>query len=109
MHEFVASTKKFKANGITTLDIAKRLLDYGFHSPTIYFPLIVEDALMIEPTDTETRETLDEFADALIKILEEAKTNPEILKKAPHNTPVSRLDEVQAARKPNLRWQKKIS
>lgn len=109
MHEFVASTRKLKANGITTLDIAKRLLDYGFHSPTIYFPLIVEDALMIEPTDTETRETLDEFADALIKILKEAKTNPEILKKAPHNTPVSRLDEVQAARKPDLRWRKELS
>lgn len=106
MHEFVASTKKLKANGIATLDIAKRLLDYGFHSPTIYFPLIVEDALMIEPTDTETRETLDEFAETLIKILEEAGSNPEILKNAPHNTPVSRLDEVQAARNPDLRWQK---
>jgi glycine dehydrogenase subunit 2 len=106
MHEFVASTRKLKANGITTLDIAKRLLDYGFHSPTIYFPLIVEDALMIEPTETETRETLDEFAETLIKILEEARTNPEILKNAPHNTPVSRLDEVQAARKPDLRWKK---
>jgi glycine dehydrogenase subunit 2 len=106
MHEFVASTRKLKANGITTLDIAKRLLDYGFHSPTIYFPLIVADALMIEPTDTETKETLDEFAESLIKILEEAKTNPEILKNAPHNTPVSRLDEVQAARKPDLRWKK---
>ena len=91
------------------MDIAKRLLDYGFHSPTIYFPLIVTDALMIEPTDTETRETLDEFVEALIKILEEAKTNPEILKNAPHNTPVSRLDEVQAARKPDLRWQKDFS
>jgi glycine dehydrogenase subunit 2 len=98
-----------KTNGITTLDIAKRLLDYGFHSPTIYFPLIVTDALMIEPTDTETRETLDEFVEALIKILEEAKTNPEILKNAPHNTPVSRLDEVQAARKPDLRWKKDLS
>jgi glycine dehydrogenase subunit 2 len=106
MHEFVASTSKLKANGITTLDIAKRLLDYGFHSPTIYFPLIVEDALMIEPTDTETKETLDEFAEALIKIFEEAGTNPEILRNAPHNTPVSRLDEVQAARKPDLRWKK---
>ncbi|MFQ5686669.1 MAG: aminomethyl-transferring glycine dehydrogenase subunit GcvPB [Candidatus Scalindua sp.] len=106
MHEFVASTKKLKTNGISTLDIAKRLLDYGFHSPTIYFPLIVADALMIEPTDSETRETLDEFAEAFIKILEEARTNPEILKGAPHNTPVSRLDEVQAARKPDLRWKK---
>lgn len=106
MHEFVASTKKFEESGITTLDIAKRLLDYGFHAPTIYFPLIVEDALMIEPTETETRETLDEFAEAVIKILEEARKSPELLKNAPHMTPVSRLDEVQAARKPNLRWQK---
>jgi glycine dehydrogenase subunit 2 len=109
MHEFVASTRKLKAYGITTLDIAKRLLDYGFHSPTIYFPLIVEDALMIEPTETETRETLDEFAETLIKILEEARSHPEILKNAPHDTPVSRLDEVQAARNPDLRWRKELS
>ena len=106
MHEFVASTKKLKAKGISTLDVAKRLLDYGFHAPTIYFPLIVADALMIEPTETETRETLDEFAAAMIKILEEAEKSPELLKNAPHTTPVSRLDEVKAARKPNLRWQK---
>jgi glycine dehydrogenase subunit 2 len=106
MHEFVASTKKLKAKGIATLDVAKRLLDYGFHAPTIYFPLIVADALMIEPTETETRETLDEFAAAMIKILEEAEKSPELLKNAPHTTPVSRLDEVKAARKPNLRWQK---
>ncbi|MHC4184096.1 MAG: PLP-dependent aminotransferase family protein, partial [Planctomycetota bacterium] len=106
MHEFVVSTKKLEASGITTLDIAKRLLDYGFHAPTIYFPLIVADALMIEPTETETRETLDEFAAAMIKILEEAEKTPELLKNAPHTTPVSRLDEVQAARKPNLRWRK---
>ncbi len=106
MHEFVVSTKKLEASGITTLDIAKRLLDYGFHAPTIYFPLIVADALMIEPTETETRETLDEFAAAMIKILQEAEKTPELLKSAPHTTPVSRLDEVQAARKPNLRWRK---
>jgi len=106
MHEFVASTNKLEASGITTLDVAKRLLDYGFHAPTIYFPLIVADALMIEPTETETRETLDEFAAAMIKILEEAEKTPELLKNAPHTTPVSRLDEVQAARKPNLRWRK---
>jgi glycine dehydrogenase subunit 2 len=106
MHEFVASTKKLKEKGISTMDVAKRLLDYGFHAPTIYFPLIVADALMIEPTETETRETLDEFAAAMIKILEEAEKSPELLKNAPHTTPVSRLDEVKAARKPNLRWQK---
>ncbi len=106
MHEFVASTKKIKAKGISTLDVAKRLLDYGFHAPTIYFPLIVEDALMIEPTETETKETLDEFAAVMIKILEEAEESQELLRNAPHTTPVSRLDEVQAARKPNLRWQK---
>jgi glycine dehydrogenase subunit 2 len=106
MHEFVASTRKLRKSGITTLDIAKRLLDYGFHAPTIYFPLIVEDALMIEPTETETRETLDEFAEVMIMILEEAEKSPELLKNAPHTTPVSRLDEVQAARKPNLRWQR---
>lgn len=109
MHEFVASAVKFRAYGIKTLDIAKRLLDYGFHAPTIYFPLIVEEALMIEPTETETKDTLDEFAGVLIKVLEEAEKNPELLKNAPHTTPVSRLDEVQAARKPNLRWRKDFS
>lgn len=107
MHEFVATTKKLKSRGISTLDVAKRLLDYGFHAPTIYFPLIVEDALMIEPTETETKETLDEFAEAMCKIIEEAEKDPALLQNAPHTTPVSRLDEVQAARKPNLKWQKK--
>ena len=105
MHEFVASTKKLKEKGITTMDVAKRLLDYGFHAPTTYFPLIIEDALMIEPTETETKEILDEFAEAVNKILQEVETNPELIKNAPHTTPVSRLDEAQAARKPNLRWQ----
>ncbi len=109
MHEFVASAKKLKAYNVRALDIAKRLLDYGFHAPTIYFPLIVEEALMIEPTETETKETLDEFIEAIIKIIEEAEKNPELLKNAPHTTPVSRLDEVQAARKPNLRWRKGFS
>ncbi len=106
MHEFVATTKKLNLSGVTTLDIAKRLLDFGFHAPTIYFPLIVEDALMIEPTETETKETLDGFTEAIVNILEEVEKNPELLKTAPHMAPVSRIDEVQAARKLNLRWQK---
>ncbi|MDR2393816.1 MAG: aminomethyl-transferring glycine dehydrogenase subunit GcvPB [Treponema sp.] len=101
MHEFVASPHL--GNGITTLDIAKRLIDYGFHPPTIYFPLIVKEALMVEPTETESKETLDAFAAALITIAQEAKTQPELLKTAPHTTPVGRLDEVAAARKPVLR------
>ncbi len=100
MHEFVAAGSV--AEGVHTLDIAKRLIDYGFHPPTIYFPLIVPEALMIEPTETESRETLDAFADALLKIAEEARTDPEILRSAPHSTPVGRLDEVAAARCPIL-------
>ena len=90
------------AEGIHTLDIAKRLIDYGYHPPTIYFPLIVPEALMIEPTETESKETLDAFVDAMLKIAEEARTNPELLHDAPHNTPVGRLDEVAAARNPVL-------
>jgi glycine dehydrogenase subunit 2 len=88
------------APDVHTLDIAKRLMDYGFHPPTIYFPLIVPEALMIEPTETESKQTLDAFAAALIQIAQEAKANPELLHSAPHVTPVSRLDEVQAARQP---------
>ena len=104
MHEFVLSGRRQKKLGVTTLDIAKRLLDYGFYAPTIYFPLIVEEAIMIEPTETEGKETLDAFADAMIRIAEEAENTPELVKEAPHNTPVGRLDEVKAARKPDLRW-----
>ncbi len=104
MHEFVLSGRKQKKLGVSTLDIAKRLLDYGFYAPTIYFPLIVEEAIMIEPTETESKETLDAFVDAMIKIAEEAQNTPELVRKAPHNTPVGRLDEVKAARKPDLRW-----
>ena len=100
MHEFVAMGNFVE--GVHTLDIAKRLIDYGFHPPTIYFPLIVPEALMIEPTETETRETLDAFADVLVKIAEEARTEPELLHSAPHVTPVGRLDEVAAARCPIL-------
>ncbi|MEO0231791.1 MAG: aminomethyl-transferring glycine dehydrogenase subunit GcvPB, partial [candidate division WOR-3 bacterium] len=92
--------------GVKTLDIAKRLLDYGFHAPTIYFPLIVPEALMIEPTESESKETLDAFAEALRKIVKEAEENPEIVKNAPHKTCVRRLDETLANRNPVLRWKK---
>jgi len=98
MHEFVAQGKLPSAPGVHALDIAKRLIDYGFHPPTNYFPLIVPEALMIEPTETESLETLDGFADALVKIAEEAAANPEVLHDAPHTAPVRRLDEVRAAR-----------
>lgn len=103
MHEFVLSGKNL-SNGVTTLDVAKRLLDYGVHAPTIYFPLIVKEALMIEPTETETLENLDYFIDTMIKIVKEAEENPEVLKNAPHNTPIKRLNEVKAARKPVVRY-----
>ncbi len=106
MHECVFTGKDMKELGVKTLDIAKRLLDYGFYAPTIYFPLIVEDAIMIEPTETESKETLDAFVDAMVKIAEEAKANPDLLTKAPHTTPVRRLDEVLAARELNLRWKR---
>lgn len=103
-HEFILNGIK-GAKEVSTLDIAKRMIDYGFHPPTIYFPLIVENAMMFEPTETESKETLDDFITALNKIAKEAKTNPELLKNAPHNTPVRRLDEVKAARTPVLRWE----
>ena len=104
MHEVVFSGNKQKAKGVATLDIAKRLLDYGFHPPTIYFPQVVEEAIMIEPTETESKETLDAFIKAMIKIAGEVDKEPELLHNAPHSTPVRRLDEVNAARKPDLRW-----
>ena len=103
-HEFVLSDKGMP-NNITTTDIAKRLLDYGFHAPTIYFPLIVHGAIMIEPTETESKQTLDKFAEVMIKIKKEAQENPELLKNAPSTTPVKRLDAVLAARKPVLKWE----
>lgn len=105
MHEFVLSGKKQKELGVRTLDIAKRLLDYGYHPPTIYFPLIVEEALMIEPTETESKETLDQFIDAMINIAKEAEENPDVVLEAPHNTIVKRMDETTAARKPILSYQ----
>jgi glycine dehydrogenase subunit 2 len=84
--------------------MAKRMLDYGFHAPTIYFPLIVEEAIMIEPTETESKQTLDEFVEAMRAIDREAAEQPDLVHEAPHATPVRRLDEVRAARQPNLRW-----
>jgi glycine dehydrogenase subunit 2 len=104
-HEFVLSGKKFRAHEVRTLDIAKRLLDFGVHAPTIYFPLIVPEALMIEPTETESRESLNAFVDALAHIAREAESDPLSLKTAPHNTPVARVDEVKAAQDLKLRWQ----
>jgi glycine dehydrogenase subunit 2 len=104
MHEVIFSGKRQKARGVSTMDMAKRLLDYGYHPPTVYFPLIVEEAMMIEPTETESRETLDGFIATMKKIAEEAESNPDLLHSAPHCTPVRRLDEVAAARKPELRW-----
>lgn len=104
MHEFVISAQKQKEAGVSALDIAKRLLDYGIHPPTIYFPLIVKEALMIEPTETESKETLDEFIEIMINIAKEAETNPDAVKNAPYNTPIKRLDEVKAARNLILRY-----
>ncbi len=104
MHEVVFSGRRQKVKGIRTLDIAKRLLDYGFHPPTIYFPLVVDEAIMIEPTETESKETLDAFIDAMKAIAREADETPEILLTAPHNAPSRRLDEATAARHPDLRW-----
>jgi glycine dehydrogenase subunit 2 len=104
-HEFIATAEKQKEeSGITATDIAKRLLDFGMYAPTVYFPLIVHEAMMIEPTETETRETLDYFVSTMRQIAEEARTNPELVKTAPHTTPIGRLDQALAARKPNLRW-----
>ncbi|MDT8863042.1 aminomethyl-transferring glycine dehydrogenase subunit GcvPB [Alkalihalobacillus sp. MEB130] len=105
-HEFVISGRRQKKLGVRTLDIAKRLLDFGYHPPTIYFPLNVEECMMIEPTETESKETLDEFIDAMIQIAREAEENPEIVQEAPHTTVISRLDETTAARKPILKYQK---
>ena len=105
MHEVVFSGRRQKAKGVHTVDIAKRLLDYGLHPPTVYFPLIVDEALMIEPTETESKQTLDSFIEAMKEIARDVEENPGILHTAPHNTPVKRLDDVRAARNPDLRWE----
>ena len=105
MHEFVLSARTLKReHGITALDVAKRLMDYGFHPPTIYFPLIVPEALMIEPTETEPKEILDAFCDAMLAIAREAAEEPELLKEAPHDRPVRRLDEVRAAKRAIVKY-----
>ncbi len=105
MHEVVFSGKKQKAKGVATLDIAKRLLDYGLHPPTVYFPLIVSEALMTEPTETESKETLDEYIAAMKEIARDAEEDPEVLHSAPSNTPVRRLDDARAFRQLDLRWE----
>jgi glycine dehydrogenase subunit 2 len=104
LHEFVLSGNRQKEAGVRTTDIAKRLLDYGFYAPTVYFPLIVDEAIMIEPTESETLQSLDRFADALLAIAREVGENPDIVREAPHVTPVARLDEARAARHVKLRW-----
>ncbi|MFQ5585440.1 MAG: aminomethyl-transferring glycine dehydrogenase subunit GcvPB [Thermodesulfobacteriota bacterium] len=106
MHESVFTDKLQSEGGVTTMDIAKRLIDYGFHPPTVYFPLVVPGAIMIEPTETESRETLDRFIEAMKGVAREAEEEPELVKEAPHTTRVGRLDEVKAARSPQLRWRR---
>ena len=103
-HEFVFNGLKDKSTGVTTMDVAKRLLDYGYHAPTIYFPLLFHEALMIEPTENESRDTIDGFIEVMRKIAEEAKNDPDLVKSAPHNTPIGRVDDVLAAKSPVLTW-----
>jgi glycine dehydrogenase subunit 2 len=105
MHEFVLSAQRLKReHGIAAVDVAKRLMDFGYHPPTVYFPLLVPEALMIEPTETEARETLEAFIAAMLTIVSEAADDPERLRSAPHGRPVGRLDEVRAARAPVVRY-----
>ena len=103
-HEFVFDGLRDKSTGVTTLHVAKRLLDYGFHAPTIYFPLLFHESLMIEPTETESKDTLDAFIDAMLRIAAEAAENPDELKQAPHHTPMAHPDETEAATHPLLQW-----
>ncbi|MBQ1177772.1 MAG: aminomethyl-transferring glycine dehydrogenase subunit GcvPB, partial [Bacteroidaceae bacterium] len=103
-HEFVFDGLADKSTGVTTLDIAKRLLDYGYHAPTIYFPLLFHQSIMIEPTETESKETLDDFIDIMHRVAEEALADPDMVKSAPHTTPVRRLDETTAAKNPLLKY-----
>lgn len=106
MHEFIATPKNIHETGVHTLDLAKRIIDYGYHPPTIYFPLIVEEAMMMEPTETEGKDELDKFAEVIGAIVDECRTTPDVVKNAPHTTYLRRLDEVKAAREPNLRYRK---
>jgi glycine dehydrogenase subunit 2 len=104
-HEFIVTLKKLKdATGVSAMDFAKRLLDYGYHAPTTYFPMLVPECLLIEPTETESRETIDGFVEAMITIKHEAETHPELVKGAPYNLPVRRLDDVRAARELDLAY-----
>jgi glycine dehydrogenase subunit 2 len=107
MHECVMSARRQKKHGVTATDIAKRLLDLGFYAPSTYFPLIVEEALMIEPTETESKETLDAFCDAMVRIARETEREPAVIHDAPVTTPVRRLDQTRAAREPDLKWSPK--
>jgi glycine dehydrogenase subunit 2 len=102
MHEFVLSGTKQKERGCNTMTMAKRILDYGMHAPTVYFPLLVPEAMMIEPTETESKDTLDQFVDVMFTIDQETIDNPKLVQNAPHNTPVGKLNEAKAARQPNL-------
>src|SRR3989442_11374062 len=104
MHEFVSTAKRLRRHGVRAMDVAKRLIDLGFHPSTVYFPLVVEEAMMVEPTETETKETLDAFAGALRQVADEARDDPELLHEAPVTTPVRRLDEARAARELKLTW-----
>ena len=108
-HEFVFDGLKDKSTGVTTMDVAKRLLDYGYHAPTIYFPLLFHESLMIEPTENESKETLDAFIAVMRQIAEEAKTNPDEVKSAPHNTPIGRVDDVLAAKHPIVTYQQMLN
>ncbi len=108
-HEFVFNGLADKSTGVTTMDVAKRLLDYGYHAPTIYFPLLFHESLMIEPTENESKETIDGFISVMRKIAEEAKTNPEMLKTAPHNTPIGRVDDVLAAKHPIVTYKQLLA
>ena len=108
-HEFVFDGLKDKSTGVTTMDVAKRLLDYGYHAPTIYFPLLFHESLMIEPTENESKETLDGFIAVMRQIAEEAKTDPELVKSAPHNTPIGRVDDVLAAKHPIVTYKQLIN
>ena len=108
-HEFVFNGLKDKSTGVTTMDIAKRLLDYGYHAPTIYFPLLFHESLMIEPTENESKETIDGFINVMKQIAKEAKENPDIVKSAPHNTPIGRVDDVLAAKHPILTYKQLIN
>ena len=104
LHEALLTGKKQRQNDVRTLDIAKRLLDYGYYAPTVYFPLVVDEAMLIEPTESESKEAIDAFCDAMLEIAREAETEPDLVTSAPHVTPVRRLDEAKAARKPILHW-----